>query len=112
MTNEQNRFSPHKQLENAVMALVKALMVQKEARWASSEEEEIVGGEVAAAWDSVHTQLVEIEWAGEARGEAKALTQAMFYMERFKKVVFDEFDRRELSEIVSPDNPSWYNPED
>lgn len=111
MNNKQQHLSPHQQLDKAILALVDALIVQRAAKWSSSEEEEIVGAEVGAAWDRVHTQLVELEWMAEAKGEAKAVNMAVYYMETFLDVKVDEYHRRELGEIVSPDNPSWYNPD-
>lgn len=112
MSNDNNKHvSVHHKLDEAVMGLVKALVVQASRNWPSSEVEEIVGAEVGAGWEQVYKYLGEIEYYAEARAQAQTLEKVMFYITEVKGITLDDYDRRELELVVSEDNPYWYQPE-
>ena len=111
MTNEQVNLTPWDKLQLAVQALVKVLLLQKEARWASSDQEELVGAEVGAAWETVENLLGEVASLNEAATVARTIQQVSWYLENIKLVRLDEYDQSQLREIMDTDSPSWYHPD-
>lgn len=111
MSNDNKNLFPHDKLYQAVKLLVDALVVQASAKWTSSEEEEVIGAEVGAGWEGVYGCLGEIEGFAEAGAQAQTLERVKFYITQVKGIPLDKYDEEQLAQVVSEDDPDWYQPE-